>query len=126
MKRLTVALVLLAVVLGATLFHSRYLDRLTGGFCEQLQQAAALAGRENWSRALELTEQTLTEWESQDFYLHVMLRHTDIDAIRQTFHEVIESLRLAEPDQYTAANAKLITQLELLAEAERPDLKNVL
>lgn len=126
MKRLTVALLLLATVLGATIFHSRYLDRLTGGFCEQLQQAAALADRENWSQALSLTEQTLAEWELQDFYLHVMLRHTDIDAIRQTFHEVIESLRLAEPDQYTAANAKLITQLELLAEAEQLTVKNIL
>ena len=126
MKRLTAALFLLALVLCATVFHSRYLNRLTGGFCEQLQQAATLADQDNWSQALNLTEQTLTKWEQQDFYLHVMLRHTDIDAIRQTFHEVIESLSLAEPDQYTAANAKLITQLELLAEAEQLDLKNVL
>lgn len=126
MKRLTVAFALLAVVLGATLFHSRYLDRLTGRFCEQLQQAATLADDGNWPRALELTEQTLAAWEEHDFYLHTLLRHVDIDNIRLTFHEVVESLRLAEPDQYTAANAKLITQLELLAEAEQLNSKNVL
>lgn len=126
MKRLTVALVLLAAVLGATVFHSRHLSRLTDGFCRQLSHAAELAAHDNWPQALELTEQTLTDWEKQDFYLHVLLRHTDIDAIRLTFHEVMEYLRLTEPDQYTAANARLITQLELLAEAEQLNLKNIL
>lgn len=126
MKRLVIAAALLLAVLGATVFHSQYLTKLTDGYCEQLKQAAVLADGDNWPRALALTEQTLSAWEKHDFYLHTLLRHVDIDAIRLTFHEVVEYLRLAEPDQYTAANAKLITQLELLAEAERLDLKNVL
>ncbi|MBE6956467.1 MAG: DUF4363 family protein [Ruminococcaceae bacterium] len=126
MKRLTIALVLLLSVLGMTVFHSCYLSRLTDDFSRQLTQAATHADREQWSQALELTEQTLAAWERHDFYLHVLLRHTDIDAIRQTFHEVVEYLKLEEPDQYTAANARLITQIELLAEAEQLDLKNVL
>lgn len=126
MKRLVIAAVLLLAVLGATVANSRYLTGLTDGFCQQLEQAATLAGRDDWPRALALTEQTLAAWEKHDFYLHTLLRHIDIDAIRLTFHEVMEYLRLAEADQYTAANAKLITQLELLAEAERLDWKNVL
>jgi len=126
MKRLVIAAALLLAVLGATAFHSQYLTKLTDGYCEQLKQAAVLADQDNWPRALELTEQTLAAWEKHDFYLHTLLRHVDIDNIRLTFHEVVEYLRLAEPDQYTAANARLITQLALLAEAERLDLKNVL
>lgn len=126
MKRLVIAALLLLSVLGATVFHSQYLTRLTDSYCEQLKQAAVLADDNNWPRALELTEQTLASWEQHDFYLHTLLRHVDIDSIRLTFHEVVEYLRLAEPDQYTAANAKLIAQLELLAEAERLNLKNVL
>ncbi len=38
----------------------------------------------------------------------------------------MEYLRLEEPDQYNAANADLITQLELLAEMEQPSVVNVL
>ncbi|MBQ3134352.1 MAG: DUF4363 family protein [Oscillospiraceae bacterium] len=126
MKRLIIAAALLLAVLGATIANSRYLTGMTDGFCRQLTQSAELAAADNWPQALEKTEQTLSAWESHDFYLHTLLRHTDIDAIRLTFHEVVEYLKLEEPDQYTAANAKLITQLELLAEAERLDLKNVL
>lgn len=126
MKRLVIAAALLLSVLGATVANSHYLTDMTDGFSQQLKQAAVLADDGSWPRALELTEQTLAVWEAHDFYLHTLLRHTDIDNIRLTFHEVIEYLRLAEPDQYTAANAKLITQLELLAEAERLNLKNVL
>ena len=43
-----------------------------------------------------------------------------------TFREVQEYLTLQEMDQYTAANARLITQLRLLAETEQLSLKNVL
>ncbi len=126
MKRLVIASLLLLSVLGATVFHSQYLTKLTDDYCGQLKQAAVFADNDNWPRALELTKQSLASWEQHDFYLHTLLRHTDIDNIRLTFHEVVEYLYLAEPDQYTAANAKLITQLELLAEAERLDLKNIL
>lgn len=126
MKRLTAAALLLLAVLGATMANSRYLGRMTDHFCNQLTYAAQLAAQENWPQALEVTQLTLADWEEHDFYLHVLLRHTDIDAIRLTFHEVVEYLNLAEADQYTAANAKLITQLKLLAEAEGLNLKNVL
>ena len=39
---------------------------------------------------------------------------------------VEEYLKLEEMDQYAAANAQLIAQLELLAEMEDPSLENVL
>ena len=126
MKRLTIALILFVAVLSATVLHSRHLSRLTDQYCQQLTQSAQLAAADDWTTALDKTEQTLAAWEQHDFYLHTLLRHTDIDAIRLTFHEVVEYLKLEEPDQYTAANAKLITQLELLAEAEQLNLKNVL
>ncbi len=126
MKRLVIAAVLLLAVLGATVVNSLYLTRLTDGLCAQLTQAADLADRGEWPQALEVTQHTLAAWKKHDFYLHTLLRHIDIDGIRQTFHEVVEYLRLAERDQYTAANARLITQLELVAEAEQLNLKNIL
>lgn len=126
MKRLIVAALLLLAVLGATAANSRYLTGMTDDLCQQLSRAANFASKDNWPRALELTEQTLANWEEHDFYLHSLLRHMDIDSIRMTFHEVVEYLLLAEPDQYTAANARLITQLKLLAEAEQLNLKNIL
>ena len=54
------------------------------------------------------------------------MRHSDTDQVLRGFRTVLEYVRLQEPDQYNAANADLITQLELLAEMEQPSVANVL
>ena len=54
------------------------------------------------------------------------MRHSDIDQVLRAFRQVLEYVRLREPDQYNAANADLMTQLELLAEMEQATIVNVL
>ena len=54
------------------------------------------------------------------------MRHSDTDQILRSFQAVLEYLPLQEPDQYNAANADLIAQLELLAEMEQVSVANVL
>ena len=54
------------------------------------------------------------------------MRHSDTDQVLRAFRQVLEYLRLQEPDQYNAANADLMAQLELLAEMEQPSVANVL
>ena len=58
--------------------------------------------------------------------MHVFLRHSDTDQILRTFRQVIQYLDLEELDQYVAANADLVAQLELLSEMEQPSLVNIL
>ena len=50
----------------------------------------------------------------------------DTDQILRTFRQVIQYLELEELDQYAAANADLVAQLELLSEMEQPSLVNIL
>ena len=126
MKRLWIAVGILLAMLGATLGNSRYIDHTVSGFVEQLTAAHKQAAADNWENAARLTRQVTDHWQRHDFYLHVMLPHRDIDDIHMTFREVEEYLKLEEADQYNAANAKLITQLELLAEMEQLNLKNIL
>ncbi|MDE6589019.1 MAG: DUF4363 family protein, partial [Oscillospiraceae bacterium] len=61
-------------------------------------------------------------------YLHITLRHTDIDAILVSFDEALAFLQGDEhqPAEYAAVNARLITQLELLIEAALPTITNLL
>ena len=54
------------------------------------------------------------------------MRHSDTDQILRTFRSVMQYLDLQEMDQYAAANADLMTQLELLAEMEQASFTNVL
>lgn len=126
MKRLWIAVALLALMLGGALTNAWYSKSMTGRMGAQLRQAQAMTEQERWAEAEQLTRQVFEDWQDHHFYLHVTMRHSDTDQILRTFRAVLEYLELEEPDQYNAANADLITQLELLAEMEQVSLSNVL
>ena len=126
MKRLYIAAALLALLLGLSLVNGWYSERLTGEMREQLRQAQRLAEEEDWGRAEAVTRQVYEDWQNRHFYFHTTMRHSDTDQVLRGFRTVLEYVRLQEPDQYNAANADLIAQLELLAEMEQPSAANVL
>ena len=61
-------------------------------------------------------------------YLHITLRHGDMDAVLISMDEALAFLEGGErqPSEYAAVNARLLTQLALLVEAELPTLSNLL
>ena len=126
MKRLWIAAGLLALLLGASLTNAWYAQKLTGNMGERLRQAQTLTGQGNWDRAEALTRQVYEDWQDHHFYFHTLMRHSDTDQVLRAFRQVLEYLRLREPDQYNAANADLVAQLELLAEMEQASVVNVL
>ena len=126
MKRLSIAAALLLVLLGASLANGWYAQNMTSAMRENLRQAQTLAGREEWDKAEALTRRVYENWQKQHFYLHTTMRHSDTDQVLRGFRTVLDYLRLREPDQYNAANADLMAQLELLAEMEQATLTNVL
>ena len=85
MKRLWIAALLLAVLFGATLCNNLYLRGFTGALNALLEQAEARAETGDWEEARVLTEQALTQWQSRDSYLHILLRHSDTDRILYRF-----------------------------------------
>lgn len=126
MKRLYIAAGLLLLLLAASLTNAWYAQSLTGGMGERLRQAQILAQRGNWSGAESVTRQVYEDWQGRHFYFHTLMRHSDTDQVLRAFRQVLEYLRLQETDQYNAANADLIAQLELLAEMEQATVVNVL
>lgn len=126
MKRLTAALIILFVLLCTSLFTGYQVSSLTGSYVQQLQSAQQLAKQDDWNQARTITQQVYQDWNSHSFPLHALLRHDDTDEILLSFRAVEQYLLLEEMDQYAAANATLITQLELLAEMEQPTVENVL
>ena len=125
MKRLYIAAGLLGLLLAASLTNAWYAQKVTGEMGERLRQAQTLAEQENWSRAESLTRQVYEDWQGRHFYFHTLMRHSDTDQVLRAFRQVLEYIRLQEPDQYNAANADLMAQLELLAEMEQAAVVNV-
>lgn len=126
MKRLWIAVILLAALLGATLANAWYLGRLTGELTAALEESEALAEAGDWPGAQAATEAAFRRWNDHEIYLHILLRHADTDLIYAGFQEALEYLDCREAGEYSASNARLILRLGLLSEAERLTLKNVL
>ena len=126
MKRLWIAAALLVLLLAISLGNAWYSNSLTSSLAQPLEMAQQLARQGQWQQARELTRQAYASWNAHHTYLHCVLRHSDTDQILRSFRSVMQYLELEEMDQYAAANADLISQLELLSEMEQATLVNVL
>lgn len=126
MKKGWLAIGLLAGMVILSLWHVSALSGLTGSLGEQLEQAEALAERGDWERAIQVTQKASEEWDGRAFYLHVTLDHKTADDIAVGFAETLQFLEWQESGAYSAANARLMEQLKLLGEVERPNLENLL
>ena len=126
MKRVWIALGILLAIFVGTMAHGAYLSAFTGELTDLLTQAEESAEQDNWSQAKTLTDKAHEKWDGKDVYLHVLLRHSETDQVYSGFHEVEEFINCQEGGEYSAANARLMAEIELLSEAERLNLKNVL
>ena len=128
MKRLCISLGLIALLAALCGVHTIYLGRFTEGLSELLTQAQEQVEHGDWEDAFRLTRQAKEQWVDNEGYLHITLRHADIDAILVSFDEALAFLQGSEhqPAEYAAVNARLLTQLALLLEAELPTITNLL
>ena len=126
MRRLWIAAGLVGLLLAASLANAWYAQKITDDMGRRLERAQELAQGEDWGEAERIPRQVFQDWEERHFYFHTLMRHSDTDEILRAFREVLEYLEVREIDQYRAANADLVAQLELLAEMEQATLVNVL
>lgn len=125
MKRLWLAIGIMALVFCATLYNAHLLGDFSSGLADTLARAEEHAEAGEWRQAGELTQKAYEAWEGHSLYLHVSLRHSDTDQIHTTFHEVLEYVECRQDGEYSAANARLMAQLELLNESEQLTLENL-
>ncbi len=128
MKRLVIAACLLVLLLGLSAVHVYCLHCLTEELTAALEQAQGEAEAGHWEVAAAITQRAKNRWMENEGYLHATLHHRDIDAVLSYFGETLAYLQGQErqPAEYAAANARLITQLELITEGEMPTWKNLL
>lgn len=126
MKRIWISITILAVVFGAALANSWYLDSLTEQMAQNLEAAQALAESDDWEGGQRLTQAVMAQWESSANYLYIVVRHSDSDEVAAGFREVLQLLEWKEEAEYTSANARLVEELRLLADMEQFTLRNLL
>lgn len=127
MRRLLLSAGLLIALFCLTLYNTHYLNSYTEEMTILLKQAEICADDGDWDAAADKTEAALDHWHSHETYLHMVLQHRDTDEVLLSFQEVRQLIAHQEHGgEYSAANARLITQIGLLCEMEELNLKNIL
>lgn len=127
MKRLWVASAIILLLAMTAALHTARLGQLTEDIILHLEQADTCLQEEDWSGAAYAAGLAAEQWDANGFYLHVTLRHGELDEIRGSLREIKAYLKQGDDKaECRAATARLINQLELLVEAELPTVKNVL
>lgn len=127
MTRLWISVMLLCLLFCSTILNATYLHNFTETLACTLEEAEENILLNNRKAAIENTQRAKQLWEDHAAYLHVTLKHSDIDQITLTFQEVQRLLTAQEQGgEYHAANAQLILRIRLLFETEEFSLKNLL
>lgn len=127
MRRLWLSVGILIVLFCLTLYNTHYLDSYTKEMTALLKQAEICAADGDWDAAADKTEAALDRWRGHETYLHMVLQHRDTDEVLLSFQEVQQLICHQEDGgEYSAANARLITQIGLLYEMEQLNWKNLI
>lgn len=126
MKQLLISCALLIAVLCTTVFSSLWVNQTARDCYIQLGRAQFCAQSGDWDGAARLAESAHTNWQTRSFFLHILLCHSEIDAIDRSFREIFEHLRFRQEQAYCVSNAALMMQLGQLAQTQRFTLENVL
>lgn len=126
MKRLWIALGVLALLLAGSLWNTARVTRVSDTLTAALNQAEAAVAEDDWDTAAALTQQALEQWTAAEPWLAFVLCHENTDAVTTGFQEVLGFLQYRSAPEYDSANGALVAQVEHLAEIEALNWKNVL
>ena len=126
MKAYLPPLAVLTVILAFTLWTGTSMESDTLRWQEQLTQADLLARQENWDAAAKSLAAGSRDWSACQTRLHIISRHDAVDDAEAMYCRAMAFASAREPNEFRAEIADLRSQLGLLAEMERFNLKNVL
>lgn len=126
MKHWLSPLLVLALLLGASLWNARCVSRSVEDWCAELEVSLALAQEADWDGARAALDAVYTSWSARQTYFHIMLEHAELDAAEALFAASRSFAQEEEGAEFRAETAELITQLRLLREMEALSVKNIL
>lgn len=126
MRRCLLPLAVLGVLLSLALWNSAAMAGSTARWRDQLLRADQLAQAGDWSGAEDALAESYGSWSAGRTWLRIVAHHDDVDDAESMYRRAMAFAAGREPDEFRAEIADLRDQLRLLAEAERPDIRNIL
>lgn len=125
-KDYLIPLAILAIIFSFSLWNNARIEKDTARWSVQLQQAVQLIPSENWDTIERTLQNSYTDWQNRQTYLHIVLEHDTINDADAMYRRAFAFIKAKEPKEFQAELADLQDQLELLVEMEKINLGNIL
>lgn len=118
--------VVLALLLGLSLWNGSRVGREVDGWCGIVEEARADARRGDLSAATERMAELNEDWRVQRTYYHSILEHGELDDVEELLTRAASALESGDADSFDAEAAALAGQLRILAEMQGLSMENIL
>lgn len=126
MKREYVALVVILSILGFSIFNARYVKEKTTQFQSELYVAQLTCQGGDQEKALQATAISLGNWLKWHKYAHIMLRHSEVDDVTDSYYELLDALENSNRQTPDAAFGKVGQKLQNIADMEQMTFGSIL
>lgn len=126
MRREYTAMIILAILMLGAWLNLRHMDSLT----KRIEAKLELSQKAAEQGSMDISEKALLDaldmWLGADGYTHIFIRHSEIDAISDSFYDLYDALLSGETDALAPAYEKLIYHLESVNDIEHLSLRSLL
>lgn len=119
MKKEIFAFVLLAAMIIASLINIGGILRLTESISDMVTKSANYAAKEEWEKAEYYIEQAIKDWNDNDSYTHIVLRHSEIDTLSDALYEYMSDVYEKNKEAVEGSSEKVLYHVESLSQMER-------
>lgn len=125
MKREYIAVSLIVAIFVLSMMNIRYIENKAQALEDNIATAEKLYFGGDKEGAVSDITASLDAWLSWDSYSHIMLRHSEIDVITDTYYDLLSELQ-GENETPKASFEKLKEDLRSLVSKERITLRSIL
>lgn len=125
MKRLCIAIALLAGMIWGCFLSYQTLDRTTAELAGQVAKTDALLSSGAWEEAYAALQESYYSWERRQPLLGALVRHNELDDIENLFLRAMQAMDNADENEYRLQSRELQGMLLHLPEMEQPVTQNI-
>lgn len=126
MKAFYIPVGLLVVILGFSLWTSRYVEQQTERWNAMLEEIEELAREEAWAEAEVRLEAAYADWDARQTFFHTIMDHSELDEAENLFAGAFAVCRERDSADFHTLLSQLAGQLRLLSETQCVSVKNIL
>lgn len=124
MRKMYAGILILALLLGASVYNVHYLDGKMARLLQYVDSAGQLEQSGDYDGAQLMLRQAIEFWDGMSFYTHVFIRHSEIDGAMDAFYDCLGCLEKGEGDS-AAELDKLRSHLCSITDMEHISLGSI-